>query len=98
MRGKILGSLPWPLQVVVGNIVYNKNLRNMQGQGTGTFSAPEISVFRGEIWESINALLSAAQAQHQDEEGPFWLWGGESPTEADTTLFGFIVSGLVCEA
>ncbi|KAJ5382968.1 hypothetical protein N7517_000879 [Penicillium concentricum] len=98
MRSKILASVPWPVQVIVGNIIYNKNVRNQQGQGTGSFSGEEIAIFRQEIWESVNGLLSAAHAQHQDREGPFWVWGGDAPTEADTVVFGFVVSGLVCGA
>lgn len=98
MRSKILGSLPWPVQVIVGNIVYNKNVRNLQGQGTGTFSGEEIGAFRAEIWESVNALVSAAHSLHRDREDPFWVWGGDAPTEADTVVFGFVISGLVCKA
>ncbi|CAI7645120.1 unnamed protein product [Penicillium pancosmium] len=98
MRAKILGGLPWPAQVIVGNLAYNKQVRTLRGQGTGTFSAEEITVFRANIWETLNALVSAAQAQYQGREGPFWLWGGKTPTEADATLFGFIVSALICEA
>lgn len=34
-----------------------------------------------------------------DGEGmPFWALGGEEPSEADATLFGFIVGGLVSSA
>ncbi|CAI7626090.1 unnamed protein product [Penicillium crustosum] len=98
MRSKILAGVPWPVQVIVGNIIYNKNVRNMQGQGTGLFSGEEIAVFRREIWESVDGLVSAAYAQHRDREGPFWVWGGDAPTEADAVLFGFVVSGLVCGA
>lgn len=97
MRSKILASVPWPIQVILGYIIYNKNVRNLQGQGTGGFSAEEIATFRQEIWESINGLISAARAHHH-REGPFWVWGGDAPTEADTVLFGFVVSGLVCGA
>lgn len=98
MRAKILGGLPWPVQIIVGYLAYNKQVRTLRGQGTGTFSAEEITEFRANIWEAINALILAAQAQSQGREGPFWLWGGDTPTEADATLFGFIVSALICDA
>ncbi|KAJ5185534.1 hypothetical protein N7491_006600 [Penicillium cf. griseofulvum] len=98
MRSKILASVPWPVQVIVGNMIYNKIVRNMKGQGTGSFSTQEIAIFRQEIWESVNALVSAAHAQHRDREGPFWVWGGDAPTEADAVVFGFVISGLVCDA
>ncbi|KGO41748.1 Uncharacterized protein PEX1_086600 [Penicillium expansum] len=98
MRSKILAGVPWPVQVIVGNIIYNKNVRSLQGQGTGGFSGEEIATFQQEIWESVNGLVSAAHAKHRDRDGPFWVWGGDAPTEADSVLFGFVVSGLVCEA
>jgi hypothetical protein len=62
------------------------------------FSADEIGNFRREIWETANSQLTAARAQSRDRQGPFWLYGGAAPTEADAVLFGFIVSGLVCTA
>lgn len=98
MRSKILGSLSWPLQVIVGNIVYTKITRTLTGMGILNFSADEIHEFRREIWETTANQLVAARAQSRDREDPFWLWGGDTPTEADTVLFGFIVSGLVCTA
>ncbi|KAJ5221957.1 uncharacterized protein N7469_010844 [Penicillium citrinum] len=98
MRAKILGGMSWPLQVVVGNIIYNINVRTMQGQGTGTFFPEEIAAFRAEIWESLNAILSASYTQHRDSEGPFWRWGEDAPTETDGVVFGFIISGLICSA
>ncbi|RLL98468.1 hypothetical protein CFD26_107403 [Aspergillus turcosus] len=98
MRSKILAALPWPVQVVVGNIVYRKVTRNLQGQGTMSFTEEEISTFREEIWESLNAVVAEAQAKQSDRDGPFWVWGGERPTEVDAVLFGFIASGLVCDA
>lgn len=98
MRSKILGALPWPVQVLVGNIVYRKVTRNLQGQGTMTFTEQELNASRQEIWECVNGLVAAAHAQHAGRNGLFWVWGGEGPTEADAVLFGFIVAGLVCDA
>ncbi|KAF4217020.1 hypothetical protein CNMCM8980_003988 [Aspergillus fumigatiaffinis] len=98
MRSKILAALPWPVQVVVGNIIYRKVTRNLQGQGTMAFTEEEISAFRQEIWASLNAVVAEAQTKQSDRDGPFWVWGGEGPTEVDAVLFGFIVSGLVCDA
>ncbi|KAJ6110667.1 hypothetical protein N7486_002902 [Penicillium sp. IBT 16267x] len=95
MRDKILGALPWPVRVVVGNMIYNKNFRNMMGQGTGKFSAEEIAAFRIDIWDTLNAVISESRAQSRGK-GPFWVWGGDAPTEADAVVYGFIVSGLTC--
>ncbi|KAJ5932614.1 hypothetical protein N7516_007103 [Penicillium verrucosum] len=96
MRSKILASVPWPVQVIVGNIIYNKNVRNMQGQGTGLFSGEEIAAFRQELWESVDRLVSAAYVQRRDREGPFWVWGGDAPTEADAVLFGCCAVWMLC--
>lgn len=97
MRDKILAPIPWPIRVVVGNIVYNKNIRTFQGQGAGKFTAEELKEFRSEIWETISEALKVSHAQHSGE-GPFWVWGGETPTDADAVVFGFVVSNLMCEA
>lgn len=98
MRGKILAGLPWPLQFLVGHLIYRKNTRTLQGQGTLTFSDDEIAVFRQEIWGTLNAAVVNARSQSSDDEAPFWIWAGETPTEADAVLFGFITSGLICHA
>ncbi|KAB8255711.1 hypothetical protein BDV32DRAFT_161667 [Aspergillus pseudonomiae] len=97
MRDVILAALPWPVRVVVGLLVYRKVTRTLTGQGTMLFSTEEIGSLRGEIWERINGALVEARSRHGGQ-GPFWVSGGEEPTEADATLFGFIVSGLVCYA
>lgn len=97
MRSKILGALPWPLQVIIGNIVYKKTTRSLEGQGTLKYSTDEITSFRYEIWDMLNSYLSAI-SRPDDQETPFWILGGDAPTEADATLFGFIASNLVCDA
>lgn len=97
MRDKILAFLPWPARVVVGNMVYNKNLRNIEGQGTGKFNAEEIAAFRNDIWDTLNAALAEAHAKKRSGD-PFWVLGGEEPTEADAVVFGFISAGLVCDS
>lgn len=86
------------VQVVVGNIIYRKVTRNLQGQGIMAFTEEEISEFRQEIWASLNAVVAEAQKKQSDRDRPFWVWGGEGPTEVDAVLFGFIASGLVCDA
>jgi hypothetical protein len=98
MRAKALGAMPWPVQILVGQLLYRKVTQKLQGQGTLLLSEDEIRTFREEIWERINGLLVATHAKHGDGDGPLWVWGGDAPTEADAVLFGFIVSGLVCTA
>lgn len=65
-----------------------------------SFTEEEIGAFREEIWESLNAVVAEAQAKQSqaDRDGPFWVWGGEAPTEADAVLFAFVAGVLVCDA
>ena len=97
MRDHILWSLPHPMRVLVGLLVYRNTMATLHGQGTGRYTTEEIAGFRGEIWKSVNELLIKAKKEAKSD-GPFWVLGGTEPTEADTTLFGFIVSVLVCSA
>jgi hypothetical protein len=97
MREHILSGLPWPMRVLVGNLIYRGAVKTLDGQGTGRYTPDEIRAFRQEIWEHVNGLLVSAEARTAGE-GPFWVLGGDNPTEADATLFGFIVSVLVCTA
>ena len=80
MRSTILASLPWPVQTLVGLLIYRKVTRNLQGQGTLKFKDEEIAFFRRDIWEHINGLVSVAHAKHASRKGPFWVWGGSTPT------------------
>lgn len=100
MREYILSALYYPIRVVVGLLIYRKTTQTLHGQGTGRYTAGEIKSFRQEIWEGINALLICARTMATDDANnkPFWVLGGEGPTEADATLFGFITSVLICTA
>ncbi|KAL8936879.1 MAG: hypothetical protein Q9216_004704 [Gyalolechia sp. 2 TL-2023] len=97
LRPVILGSLPYPVQVLVGSLAYRKMSATLYGQGTGRFSPEEISKFKTDVWENVNALLASSR-QKKGSDGIFYVLGGNAPTEADTTLFGFIASCLVCDA
>ncbi|KAL4897175.1 hypothetical protein BDV59DRAFT_209522 [Aspergillus ambiguus] len=97
MRDHILSSLPHPVKVVVGLLIYGKTTQMLHAQGTGRYTGDEFSSFRHEIWENINDLLGASKSGQKDNE-PFWVLAGKEPTEADCTVFGFIVSVLVCTA
>ncbi|PWY88206.1 glutathione S-transferase [Aspergillus heteromorphus CBS 117.55] len=110
MRSHILASLPYPVQVVVGYMIYRKQVATLYGQGAMRFSDEERTAMKREVWGEIGALLaeskikatSAGAGGGKDggggEKGPFWVLGGEGPTEADASLFGFVVGGLVCSA
>lgn len=100
MRPKVLAALPYPVQVLVGQLTYRKMSATLYGQGTGRFTAEEITKFKNEVWENVNALLMASSLKRRSGGSGemFFVLGGDGPTEADTTLFGFIASGLVCAA
>jgi len=98
MRQKALAALPYPMQIIIGVIAYRKTWTALYGQGTARFSPEEISSFKEKIWESVNALLVASKRKTDTNDTVFWLWGGDAPTDAETTLYGFVASGLVCDA
>lgn len=100
MRDHILSTIPYPVRIVVGLLIYRKVSQTLYGQGTARLSADERRLFRQQIWESINMLLTAARSNVAagDHAAPFWLLGRNAPSEADFVLFGFVVSVLICEA
>lgn len=101
MRPAALWALPYPVQVVVGLLAHRKITQTLYGQGTMRFSPEEISSFRKQIWESLNALLVASRSKTKETgtgSVAFWVLGGDEPSEADTAVFGFICSALVCAA
>ena len=101
MRPAALWQVPYPLQIVVGLLAYRGVAQALYGQGTMRFSTEEISSFRKKIWENLNELLIASRSKKKENStgsAIFWVMGGDAPSEADTSLFGFIVSALVCAA
>ena len=60
MRPKVLAALPYSVQGLVGQLVYRKMTSMLYGQGTGRFTPEEITMFKTEIWENVNALLTAS--------------------------------------
>ncbi|KAL6721997.1 hypothetical protein ACLMJK_001102 [Lecanora helva] len=101
MRNHVLWALPYPMKVVIGYMSYRKETQMLYGQGTSRFSAEEIKSFTQDIWKNINELLFASRNQQSKSRsggGPFWILGGNQPSEVDTTVFGFVVAALVCES
>ena len=100
VRDHVLWAIPYPMRYLVGWLAYRKQETNFHGQGTGRFTPDEIAEFRLEIWEAVDALLTASRSKAMDsrKDRPFWVLGGSEPTEADTTVFGIINSVLVCAA
>ncbi|TLS21290.1 uncharacterized protein PpBr36_10309 [Pyricularia pennisetigena] len=99
-RDHILWNLPWPVRNLVGLLAYRGQMATLKGQGTGRYSDEEIDALRGDILETIAALLESSKAKLSDgANGPdavFWAFGGEHPTEVDATLFGFVAAIMVC--
>ncbi|KAL2168872.1 hypothetical protein VTG60DRAFT_6774 [Thermothelomyces hinnuleus] len=99
MRDSVLGFMPFPVRFVVGLLAYRNVKNTLHGQGVLRFTADEAQALRLEVWESVNAMLleSRNKAREAGRDGPFWALGGAAPTEADATVFGFIVASLNCK-
>lgn len=93
-------NIPYPVRVVVGLLAHRKHSAMLHSQGILRFTDGEINLFKHEIWGTIAGLLQASKegAKLQNADDPFWALGGEQPTEADATLFGFIISVLISTA
>jgi hypothetical protein len=98
MRGHVLWRLPYPVQVVVGLLVYRSVSTTLHGQGAARYTEEEISKLRAEIWGSIEDLLLDSKKKQGGNEKPFWVLGKDHPSEADTALFGAISATLVTTA
>jgi len=81
-----LHTIPYPIRILVGYIVHSKITRTMHGQGTGRYSAEELAVLREEAWTSLDELVAGSASR--------WILGGEEPSEADATLFGFLAATM----
>jgi len=98
-RDTVLLSVPYPIRVILGLLISRKHAQTLNGQGTGRYSANEVRRFRREIWEAVNLhLADVNEPKARKGKKPYWLLGGDRPSEADATLYGFIVSTLVSPA
>jgi len=97
MRDFIMAKVPFPQRAIFGYLGYRQIVRRLHDQGTGRFSEEEIRSFRREVWESVNALLAHSRKTADGDEC-FWVLGGDEPTEADASVYGFIVSTLIADA
>jgi len=105
MRDGTLYTMPYPLRLAVGWLVYRAVTKALAGQGVGRYTDDEARAFKTETWDGLAALLAEAQSapasvarRAEDAGAPFWVLGGGQPSEADATVYGFIVSCLVCKA
>ncbi|KAK2789708.1 hypothetical protein FQN53_001464 [Emmonsiellopsis sp. PD_33] len=101
MRDHVLSAIAYPIRVIIGQLVYWNTTAALHRQGTGRYTAEEIVLFRREIWEAINKYLTTSKNKMKgpdENQRPFWVLGMDQPTDADATVFGFIVSVLVSTA
>lgn len=103
MRDGVLETVSFFARLFAGQIIYERMMKVLHGQGTLRYSDDELAAARLEVWVSINALLveshgQAAADPERGEDDPFWLLGYPHPTEADATVFGFISASLDCKA
>ncbi|KAJ8118235.1 hypothetical protein OPT61_g737 [Boeremia exigua] len=98
MRDHAMGKLPYPARIIAGNLAYRGIMQRLHEQGTGRFSDVEITGFTKEVWQAINGLLEASLERELEKDGCFWILGGKEPTEADTSVFGFVVANLVSDS
>ncbi len=96
MRDHILCAISYPVRILVGLLAYRSTVSTLYAQGSGRYSDDEVVDSKQEIWDTLDKLLAVSKAKAG--KGPFWILGGSHPTEADATLFGFIVSVLTCTA
>jgi hypothetical protein len=99
-----LSTIPYPIRVLIGLIVYRKNSQASYAQGVGRYSEEELDLLRREAWAAINEFIIAKLPKTRrkgldyGEMVPFWAFGGDHPTELDATLFGFLTAVLTCPA
>lgn len=98
MRDHAMGKLPYPARVIAGSLAYRGIIQRLHEQGTGRFSDAEIEAFTKEVWDAVNGLLDASLEKTSAKNECFWVLGGEQPSEADTSVFGFIVANLVSDS
>lgn len=90
-----LSGIPYPIRVLLGNYVYRVVVRNLHGQGSGRYSPAERDLLRREVWTSLDALVGEANSRSGSAG---WVLGGEKPTDADSTLYGFLAVVLTVPA
>ena len=92
-RDLVLCTQPLPVRVFLGYMLHRSVLSTLHGQGTGRLTSEEIGIFRIQIWQQFEQLLRTRLREAPDGK-PFWVLGSTQPTEADATLYGFIISIL----
>ena len=97
MRDHAMIKLPYPARFIAGTLAYRGIIQRLHEQGTGRFSDAEICAFTREVWQSIDGMLKES-LKGADMDQCFWVLGGKEATEADTSVFGFVVANLVSDS
>ncbi|KAM7207128.1 putative glutathione s [Rhypophila sp. PSN 637] len=83
--------LPWGVRHLVTALAYRYTRVMLYMQGTGRYTAEEVTSLRGEMIGMLGDFAEASRARSaHEEDGPFWILGGEKPSEADFTVFGYL--------
>lgn len=93
-----MAVIPYPIRIVIGYMTWRKVIAGLHFQGTGRYSTEEVDSFRSKIWHDLDNLLAESRHKTPSTQKIYWALGGKEPTEADTTLFGFTMSALLCDA
>ena len=94
-RDGVLGWLPLPLRMFVGNRAWANNKAMLQSMGINQYSKEEAATMKRDIWESIASALEAVRSKSETKD-VFWILGAKQATVADCVVFGFIVSVFTC--
>jgi len=91
------GNIPWGIRHLAGLAIYGYCWTMLYFQGTGRHKSDEVKLLRREAVGAVADYAEAAlaKAAGKDDKEPFWILGGEKPTEADFTLFGYLSGHLV---
>ncbi|KAJ9608478.1 hypothetical protein H2200_007466 [Cladophialophora chaetospira] len=95
-RDTALYAIPYPIRIFVGLLVHRTVTSTLHGQGVGRLTGEEVRGLETEIWQTLESVLEQRMRKATPQK-VFWALGGKQPTEADATLFGFIVSVLATE-
>ncbi len=92
-------SLPWGIRHLTGIAIGGFSWLMLYFQGTGRHKPDELKALRQEAIAALSDYAEAAYAKSEkDSNRPFWILGGEKPTEADFTLFGYLAAVMVSKA
>ncbi|KAL9622130.1 MAG: hypothetical protein Q9160_003473 [Pyrenula sp. 1 TL-2023] len=97
-RDKVFETKPYPIRLLLGQLAYRKFSQGVYRQGSGRHTFEEAAAITREIWTTINDLLEERRRKAKSGGEPFFVLGGERPTAADASVFGFVASNLICKS